>query len=364
MNADCAGIVAEFASGSFADVAALRGVSRLWAAAVDATFGLPKTTYNVAQLDTTDADDAYRLLLLACMTRPDAVRGAAGRSTSSHHHHHHHLWCRALLTACVKFHNVRDREDAAPGAPWDDSVVDLRCYPNLEALPEFHPLLSASDVSHGRWLLPPALTRVETHLFSRVCAAAIDFSACVKLAELPDGFFYEAKVGVLLLPPRLLRLGNFSLAQCRSGRVAFPPSLIRIGRGAFHTSAFDVVDLSACTEITTLPDGAFEFARVKRALLLPPRLTTVGRHCFFGTSTPQLELPASVTSLGPSAFEFCDVRHVDLSACVGLTVLPESAFAGAKIDGFCHLPDSIRTLNRSCFTGAKCSRILAELVVG
>ena len=109
--------------------------------------------------------------------------------------------------------------------------------------------------------------------------------------------------------------------------------------GSYITGDITGIDLSGCTNLTTIGNSAFEGCRTLTEIILPKTLKTIGESAFdgctsltsidlsgctslttidwgafFGSALKSIELPESLTTIGPSAFEGCSsLKEIDLS---------------------------------------------------
>lgn len=121
--------------------------------------------------------------------------------------------------------------------------------------------------------------------------------------------------------------------QSEASEVTLPPTLRRIGRGAFR----------GCRNL--------------RSILLPEGLRSIEYHGFFMSGLQEVSIPEGVESIGQAAFANCtDLRTVSLPR--GLKVLGSlesnsywpGVFQETAISRI-EIPSSVRLLPRHCFYG-------------
>jgi len=160
-----------------------------------------------------------------------------------------------------------------------------------------------------------------------------------------------------------------------------PDGITSIGDGAFSgCTSLVTVDLSNCTGLTSIGNGAFKGAFkgcTSLALIsLPDGITSIGDYAFSGcTSLALTSLPESLTSIGVSAFDSCtslaltslpngittigagafdsctSLVTVDLSNCTGLTSIGNVTFKGCTSLALTSLPDGITNIGIYAFEG-------------
>ncbi len=98
-------------------------------------------------------------------------------------------------------------------------------------------------------------------------------------------------------------IGNNAFYQCVGiNSVRFGSGIESIS-GAFSTcTSLATVDLSACTNLTTIGSYAFGGCPIT-SLALPNSVTSIGQYAFNGNKLETLTIPAGVTSIGANAFK-------------------------------------------------------------
>ena len=133
------------------------------------------------------------------------------------------------------------------------------------------------------------------------------------------------------------------------------------------------IDLTACTTLTTLPDGAFQGRDLVRIWSMPSTITTIGNNAFDGckeaTSITFGTGSSAITSVGNWAFNNCNkLTSINLDNCTSIgnnafgncssftslslpaiTTVPSDAFNGMKINGNLSLP-GVTTVNGWAFS--------------
>ncbi|MEI3576879.1 MAG: leucine-rich repeat domain-containing protein [Acutalibacteraceae bacterium] len=114
--------------------------------------------------------------------------------------------------------------------------------------------------------------------------------------------------------------------------VKLPSTLTNIGKSAFYNCTnLSNVDLTACTELTTIGDEAFSG----------------------NSALTSVKFPASLRYIGSYAFNNCGLTNVDLSGCTQLLSLGESAFNCNKELVAVKLPPNVETISESAFWGCE-----------
>ena len=101
--------------------------------------------------------------------------------------------------------------------------------------------------------------------------------------------------------------------------------------------------------ITIVAKNAF-YKNVAVSVRLNEGLETLEESCFENSRIRRLVLPASVESIGESAFEKCEyLEHADLRAARGLKSIDRSAFRSCKALKEALLNDGLDRIGLRCF---------------
>ena len=113
--------------------------------------------------------------------------------------------------------------------------------------------------------------------------------------------------------------------------VVFPTTLTEIQSGAFRSCGLETVDIPA--GVTTIGSSAFEYCRSLREVSLPEGLTEIGGFAFSDCSSlTEIELPDSVTTIVGGAFgKSTALTTVRLPA--GLTSTPRGSSTNGPFNG-------------------------------
>ena len=103
--------------------------------------------------------------------------------------------------------------------------------------------------------------------------------------------------------------------------------------------------------ITTVDVYALRFSRIA-SVRLNEGLETLEEGCFYSSKIRKLVLPASVESIGKSAFEKCKhLEHADLSAAHGLKCIGKAAFHSCRALKQVRLNEGLEIIGEYCFAG-------------
>ncbi len=128
------------------------------------------------------------------------------------------------------------------------------------------------------------------------------------LTNIPhDAFAQASGLTSVTLPDTITEIGSqaFYVAQ-KLTIINFPANLETIGSYAFADMTMgDTLDLSACTNLETIGDGAFQSNGITN-VIFPDGLKTIGHYSFMGTSLREVTLPYGLQSIGNEAFNWCE----------------------------------------------------------
>lgn len=185
------------------------------------------------------------------------------------------------------------------------------------------------------------------------------FSGCSKLIRT------SGESAKFVLPDTVKQMGHSVFRDCVSLKEVSVPDIDYVGgKKEEHTLPADI--FYKCTELAkvTLSDGltgigdyAFFNCNKLREINIPSGLQKIGNFAFAETtsigkkadgSVNAFVMPATLFSIGRSAFASSGMETIDLGACSELTEIKERAFSATKLTTFT-VPDTIEDLPDYCF---------------
>lgn len=138
-----------------------------------------------------------------------------------------------------------------------------------------------------------------------------------------------------ILPEGLLTIGSEAFSGCTAlEEVVLPPQLTVIGAAAF-AGCESLARLTLPPALQVIGEGAFLGCTALHHLALPDGLRRIDPMAFWGSGLYAVDVPASVTSIGESAFWSCEsLRRANVWG--QQTVIGENAFGSdyALVEGY------------------------------
>ena len=137
-------------------------------------------------------------------------------------------------------------------------------------------------------------------------------------------------------------------------QVSIPDTVTEIGSYAFEScTGLTKLDLSACTNLISIGEGAFARCTGITELKLPENITHTGWAAFSGcTGLTSVDLSACthLSKIGGAAFKGCTgLASINLSACTNLTAIGEWSFADCIALRELRLSAHIKTIGKDAF---------------
>lgn len=280
----------------------------------------------------------------------DVFRNAAGRVVSIHTSNKDHLTNAKGFYATSDWHKVVYNQLVESGWSEDDFTYD-------------------GSVITG-WSEKGNQTRLENHnlvLPSTNPETGEDISMIGEAAfQIPDDEWEQGKNGIyspngmesVLLPERLIEIGNKAFQYNSLVTVEFPASVTTIGESAFNSNKLEKLILP--DTITEVKDGAFS-TNVLTEITLSDGMTRIAQAVFsMNINLTHIEIPDTITEIDDFAFAGARLETLDI---------PESVERiGRKAFHLHHLteltiPGNVKEIGESAFEGTFKALTLKKLVL-
>lgn len=173
------------------------------------------------------------------------------------------------------------------------------------------------------------------------------------LETLGDASFVEChKLATITLPDNLVEIGRFTLKECNSlTTINIPDGVTEIEEEAFMDCSNLATVSFGASAVTTIDGGAFSGCTSLAIPSIPATVTSIGYSAFANTAISTADL-SNVTTLGGAAFQNCK----SLTSAIlndGLTEIRENLFDGCENLPSITIPATVTSIKNSAFEGCK-----------
>jgi len=200
-------------------------------------------------------------------------------------------------------------------------------------------------------VLHDGITSIGDYAFART--AIKEFTVPAGVTEISDYFLSETKtLTAVYLHSGVTVIGERAFYNCNSlATVTGTSGVKEIGGSAFYGTAIEQMDLS---NVIVIESYAFSRCSSLTTVILGQNLQMIGGSAFYATAlSGDLTIPASVASLGSSAFRDTNLKNVTVLAPI--TSVPEYCFTDSQYLNTIILPDTVLKIGDYAFYG--CSRL-------
>lgn len=230
-------------------------------------------------------------------------------------------------------------------------------------------------------ILPKSLTTLEISVFCETGILNITIPA--SLTIIPENCFRKStKLSNLIIPEdsQLTTISRWAIVYTNISTIKIPASVINIASDALEYSALTSISVNDSNpkyyvengmlinrntlsiiayptfmqgDVLNIPEGIKNAAThscrngLYKYINFPSSLTIIEGYCFGGSSLVELNLPDTITFIGPFAFHLC-VNLTKIKLPSHVINLPESCFNGVNISSI-DLPNTLKSIGQSCF---------------
>ena len=152
--------------------------------------------------------------------------------------------------------------------------------------------------------IPDSVTAIGDSAFCR-CTGLTALTLPDSVTTLEERAFEYTGLTSVMIPESVTTIGERAFSGCTDlTSVTIPEGVRTIGMYAFsECSALTSVEFPQ--SVTDIEEGAFSRCSELRSITIPDGVLTIGNNAFFLTGISYVNIPASVTSIANDAFEFC-----------------------------------------------------------
>ena len=318
-------------------------------------------TFDTATGTITNFSDRLNVLEITSLQIPESIQGVPVQSIGE----------RA-------FSHIRLLE----GITFDEDIADIP--PKGIVLPETLKTIEANAFEGCENLavmwLPNSVEEIGESAFAH-CTSLEDAYLSSSLATLGKNAFYNcSSLTWAWLGDALQTIGESAFYNCSALEMAYipdgaasipdnafysctalqslylPDSVTHIGNNAFYACGM----LNNSVDVTNDGEGNVTYSDSDRPFSLPANLQSLGEKAFFGSGLTTVTIPASVASLGNSAFRDCEnLESVEIRAALDSNGTGSSLFAGCTALETVTLADGVTTVGESMFDGCTALKSVA-----
>lgn len=172
----------------------------------------------------------------------------------------------------------------------------------------------------------------------------LEFSSKLRTVVLPEGVKHVGgfcgcdELSDITLPDSVEEIGEYAFSYCRKlTRLFIPRKVRRIGAAAFSQSGIQNFEMDPVNPYFTVIDGVIFRKDRKTLVAFPPGYRS------------HYEIPYGTKTIGPSAFDDCNLDTVTIPPTV--TKLCSEAFQCSGLREI-YIPDTVKEIDNDCFRGS------------
>lgn len=178
-------------------------------------------------------------------------------------------------------------------------------------------------------LMPETITYIGTQAFSNNNITSLGLGIGVKTIK--NDAFAKNLLTELVIPDSVTELSGFNYNKLE--KITFGNGLSILGIYAFNYNYnLSEVDLSNCSNLTTIESDAFNVTGLKK-ILLPNSLTTIKLRAFQNSKLTGITIPESVQVIESKAFQTSTLAEINI---INKTSLDQFTTLGISWNGSCN----------------------------
>ena len=210
--------------------------------------------------------------------------------------------------------------------------------------------------------VPQKWTSIPGSMFVNSSLKTMDLSGCTNICRIPENAFSGSSVlETITLPESLTSIEYYAFSDCSGLKeIKIPESVSGIGYRAFYKcSSLTSVELPDREEAITMLEGQwtgeigkiFEGCTSLETVKIPQKWTSIPQDMFAGSSINTMDMSActNLSSISSNAFANCgSIKTMVLPE--SLTNIAHDAFAGSSIETIT-LPEGLKNIEYCAFSG-------------
>lgn len=174
-----------------------------------------------------------------------------------------------------------------------------------------------------------------------------------KVTSIASQAFLSSFLSNIAMPGTIETIGSSAFETCSFSKLSLPDNLKTVGAKAFYNTIYNKtpIDLLIPSSCTAIKNMAFNSCSI-RSIRFNSKLTTVGEYAFAYTDITEVDVPATVTSIGEGAFAACD-KLVKANIRTALTTMPPHIFNDCERLTSVNIPATVKTIGWGAFWGCK-----------
>ena len=198
-----------------------------------------------------------------------------------------------------------------------------------------------------------ALEEIGSYAFGYAYAlTSIDLRQATKLRTIgASAFYYYGLSGFLFLPATFFDVGGADTmlsAAIEYANILRHCMVTPDSNGHVNATALSANLINNALGLGFRYVTGFYKCNTLKSIEIPATVTSIGASAFYGTDLTSVTIPSSVTSIGASAFSGTDLTSVTIPD--GLETIGDGAFYGTDLTSVT-IPSSVTSIGRSAFSG-------------
>lgn len=220
-------------------------------------------------------------------------------------------------------------------------------------------------------IIPQSVTAIDQFAFYG-CSSLTQIDLPDSLTTVSDNMFMNCTALVSVgIPSRVESIGSGAFYNCVSlGSIKVPDAVEKIGKSAFYNcNSLKRADYASLESICYMEyedeyanplyyaEHLYLNGEETRVVEIPEGVTEIGKYAFINTSVTNVTIPATVSSIGASAFQGCDYMTT-ASFPAGVTTIGPSSFYNCSMLSRVTVSGDVQSIGDNAFANCKSLKTL------